>query len=244
MHKGPPLRGRAKLLAVAVVVATSLPAVEARAQSNAGSPSSVDGGANRPAPHRYRNGAVLGAVGGLAFAGSSGYPNDVKLLGNPDFYSRSPLLVGYSTSLFVLGALSDYVNFGPVFTTANFESADWKSTGFGLGFRGEFFPLVDLLPSLANTAVFAQVGFGKTELRAKGDYPTAEGSQTLVGLGLHHELRLGDLLGGHAALGPELEWNLIDSKTASRNWVTTGLRVVWYGGAVQRDGGSTQQARR
>jgi hypothetical protein len=216
---------------------------QSAASSSAGSPSSVDGG-SRPAPHRYRNGAVLGAVGGIAFAGASGYPNDVKLLNNPDFYSQSPLLVGYSTSLFVLGALSDYVNFGPVFTTANFESAAWKSTGFGLGFRGEFFPFVDLFPALANTAAFAQLGFGRTELRAKGNYPSADGSQSMLGLGVHHELRLGTLLGGHAALGPELEWNLIDAKTASRNWLTAGLRVVWYGGKVELDGGSTRTATR
>lgn len=203
-----------------------------------GSPSSVDGGkdgANRPAPHQRRNGAVLGAVGGLAFAGSSGYPNDVKLLDNPSFYSESPLMVGYSTSLFVLGALSDYVNFGPVFTTANFESAQWKSTGFGLGFRGEVFPFVSLLPALADTAAFAQIGFGTTELRAKGNFPTAEGTQSMLGLGVHHEFRLGALLGGHATVGPEVEWNLIDSQTASRQWVTTGVRVVWYGGKVGLD---------
>jgi hypothetical protein len=226
------------LLATLTCVAVLTSGRAASGQVSQGSPSSVDGGkdgANRPASHQRRNGAVLGAVGGLAFAGSSGYPNDVKLLDNPRFYSESPLLVGYSTSLFVLGALSDYVNFGPLFTTANFESAEWKSTGFGLGFRGELFPFVDLLPVLADTAVFAQIGFGKTELRAKGNYPTAEGAQSMLGLGVHHELRLGTLLGGHAAIGPELEWNLIDSQTASRQWLTAGLRVVWYGGKVGLD---------
>ncbi len=233
----PRARGLARALAVSVfVLAVSVPSL---ASADSGSPSSVDGGetgANRPAPHQRRNGAVLGAVGGLAFAGSSGYPNDVKLDGNPKFYSESPLLVGYSTSLFLLGALSDYVSFGPLFATANFESAEWKSTGFGLGFRGEVFPFVHLLPVLADTAIFGQIGFGTTELRAKGNYPSAEGTQSLVGLGVHHEVRLGQLLGGHAAIGPELEWNLIDSKTAQRHWVTTGLRVVWYGGKVGLDG--------
>lgn len=210
-------------------------AAPASARAESGSPSSVDGG-NRPAPHKYRNGAVLGAVGGFAVAGSSGYPNDVKLQGNPDFYSQSPLLAGYSTTLFLLGAFSDYVNFGPLFTTANFESADWKSTGFGLGFRGEVFPFVDLLPSLAHAAVFAEAGFGRTELRAKGNFPTAEGVQSLLGLGVHHEFRLARLLGGHAALGPELSWHLVDAQTASRNWVTAGIRLAWYGGKVELDG--------
>lgn len=229
---------RAVLVAVAVLGAALTVSGGASAETQTGSPSSVDGGpqgANRPAPHARRNGAVLGLVGGIAFGSSSGYPNDVKLLGNPSFYSKSPVLVGYSTSLMLLGALSDYVNFGPVFTTANFDTPEWRSTGWGLGFRGEVFPFVELFPTLADTAVFAQAGFGRTELRAKGNYPSAEGSQSLLGLGVHHEFRLGELGGGHFALGPELEWSLVDASTASRSWVTAGARLVWYGGKVGLD---------
>jgi hypothetical protein len=182
-----------------------------------------------------RNGLTLGAAGGIAFAGASGYPNTARFFGNPDFYSQSPLLVGWSSSFFLMGAFNDYVSFGPMFTIAEFESDTWKSTGWGAGFRGEVFPLVKLLPALADAAIYGQAGFGGTELRAKGPYPSADGSQSFLGIGLHHEWRLRRLLGGHAALGPYMEYDAIFSQSAERHWLTAGLRVVWYGGGVGLD---------
>ena len=211
--------------------------MDAHADSLTATPEANDPSMRSFVPER-RNGAVLGVAGGLAFAGSSGYPNDVKLIGNPDYYSESPLLAGWSTSGFLLGALNDYVSFGPLFNIAQFESPKWKSTGFALGFRAEFFPLVKLVPMLADTAIYGQLGFGSTELRAKGPYPSADGSQSFLGIGLHHELRLGRFLGGHGAIGPMLEYDAIRSDSVERHWLTAGLRVVWYGGRVQLDGPS------
>jgi len=182
-----------------------------------------------------RNGVVLGAAGGIAFAGSSGYPNNARLLGDPAYYSESPLLVGYSTSFFLMGALADWISFGPVLDIATFESQSWKSTGWALGFRGEVFPLVSLVPALADTSAYAQLGFGTTELRAKGPYPTADGSQSFLGLGLHHEFRLGSFLGGHGAAGPYVEYDMIRADSAERHWLSIGIRVAWYGGKVRLD---------
>ncbi len=189
----------------------------------------------RPVVHERRAGLVLGAAGGIGFAGASGYPNNARFFGNPDFYSQSPLLVGWSTSYFLMGALNDWVSFGPTLAIAQFESDAWKSTGFGVGFRGEVFPFVHLLPALADTAVFAHLGFGSTELRAKGPYPTADGSQSFFGAGMHHEWRLGRLLGGHAAAGPYIEYDAIRSQPAERHWLTIGLRIAFYGGGVKLD---------
>jgi hypothetical protein len=195
----------------------------------------------RPITLERRNGAVIGASVGVGFAGSSGYPNNARLQNDPAFYSESPLLVGWSTSWFLMGALTDYFSFGPMLNIATFESEKWKSTGFGLGFRGEVFPLVGLakkwqrLDFLADTAAYAQFGFGTTELRAKGPYPTADGSQSFLGLGLHQEFRLMKILGGHAAAGPHVEYDLIRSEFMERHWLTVGLRLAWYGGSVALD---------
>ena len=84
-----------------------------------------------------RAGVVIGVAPGVAFAGASGYPNNSRLIGSPDFYSESPLLVGHSTTYFLMGALTDYVSFGPMVNIAKFESEMWKSTGLGIGFRVE-----------------------------------------------------------------------------------------------------------
>lgn len=182
-----------------------------------------------------RNGLTLGATGGIAFGAASGYPNSPRFFDDPDFYSSSPLLVGWSSSFFVMGAFNDYVSFGPMFTIATFESAEWKSTGWGAGFRAEVFPLVKLVPALADAAIYGQAGFGLTELRAKGPYPTADGAQSFLGIGLHHEWRLGRLLGGHASAGPYIEYDAIYAPSAERHWASAGLRVVFYSGGVKLD---------
>lgn len=194
----------------------------------------------RPVLLERRNGLVVGASAGVGFAGSSGYPNNAKLQNDPSAYSESPLLVGWSTSYFLQGALTDYLSFGPLLNIATFESEKWKSTGFGVGFRGDVYPLVSLAKKwnvdfLADTGAYAQFGFGTTELRAKGPYPTAEGTQSFLGLGLHQELRLAKMLGGHAAAGPHVEYDVIRSEHTERHWLTVGLRLAWYGGTVQLD---------
>lgn len=207
----------------------------ARAQSETGKPAGAEDPTLRPVKAERRSGLTLGASGGIALAGASGYPNNARMIDDPAFYSSSPLLVGWSSSYFLMGAFNDYVSFGPMFTIATFESDAWKSTGWGAGFRGEVFPLVKLVPMLADAAIYGQVGFGVTELRAKGPYPSADGSQSFLGIGIHHEWRLARLLGGHAALGPYVEYDAIRAPSAERHWATAGLRVVWYGSRVVLD---------
>jgi hypothetical protein len=216
------------------LLAGATAASEAGAEGETRPPGAEDPTLRSVAPER-RNGLTVGASAGFALAGSSGYPNGAKFLDNPDFYSSSPLLAGWSSSYFLMGAFNDYVSFGPMFTIATFESDRWKSTGFGVGFRGEVFPLVKLVPALADAAIYAQLGFGITELRAKGPYPTADGSQSYLGLGIHHEWRLGRLFGGHASAGPYVEYDVIRATSVERHWATAGLRVVFYGGGVKLD---------
>jgi hypothetical protein len=170
-----------------------------------------------------RAGLVLGVAPGVGFAGASGYPNSNRLLGNPEYYSETPLLVGHSTTYFLMGALTDYVSFGPMVNIAKFETPDWKSTGFGIGFRAEVFPLVRLFPMLADTAIYGQAGVGSTEAQKKGPF------------GVHHEFRVFRLLGGHFSAGPYAEYDAIFATTAERHWLSIGLRVAWYGGTVTAD---------
>jgi hypothetical protein len=206
----------------------------ARAELNTSSPG-ADEPTFRPVSPERRNGLTLGVSGGVAFAGSSGYPNSARFIGDPNFYSSSPLLAGWSSSYFLMGALNDYVSFGPTVTIATFESDAWKSTGWGMGFRGEVFPLVKLVPMLADTAIYGMAGFGTTKLQAKGPYPNADGAQSFLGIGIHHEWRITKLLGGHASAGPYLEYDLIRAPSAERHWASAGIRVVFYAGGVKLD---------
>lgn len=182
-----------------------------------------------------RNGLVLGVSPGFGLAASSGYPNDPKFIGNEAYYSSTPMLAGHATSFFLMGAFTDWVSFGPMVNVATFENDTWKSTGFGVGFRLETFPLLRLFPTLADTSVYSQLGFGSAALRAKLDVPDSDGSQSFLGVGIHHEFRLARLLGGHAAIGPFVEYDAIFAKPIERHWLSVGVRIAWYGGKVTAD---------
>jgi hypothetical protein len=221
-------------LRVGFVLVLLLAAHDARADTY--TPPSPDDPVFKKVEAERRAGVVLGGSFGLGFAGASGYPNNVRLIGNPDYYNQTPLMVGTSFSLFVMGAISDYFSLGPMVSWATFDTSQWRSVGFGIGFRFEAFPLVKLLPALADTAIFSQLGVGATEARAKGgDFPSADGTQSYAGIGLHHELRLGRLLGGHAAIGPSVEYDAIFAESAERHWLSVGVRLAWYGGSVKAD---------
>ncbi len=217
-----------------ISVAGFLGAIFASRGSFAQSSAPESGNTQAALPER-RAGVVLGASGGFALGGASGYPNDERFYGDPDAYSSSPLLAGSSSSFFLLGALSDYVTFGPTFRVSRFDSPRWRSTGVGGGFRAEVFPLLRTVPALADLSIYGHAGLGRVELQAKGAYPAAEGMQSLLTIGLHHEWRLGKLLGGHGSLGPYVEYTSVFSRTAEQHWASAGLRLVFYGGRVELD---------
>jgi len=179
-----------------------------------------------------RAGVVVGVNLGYGLAGSSGYPNSATKIDVPAFYSSSDLMSGGGGSLFVMGALTDYVSFGLWFGSATYESSDWRSTGYGVGFRVEAFPLYKLVPSLADLGVYTQLGIGSTTLTTKlpGNYPGADGAQSFLGAGAFYELLTPKLLGGHLAAGPSLEYDVITSRATERHGALAGARIVFYGG--------------
>jgi hypothetical protein len=239
--------GAALLIAAVLVLAPTPAFADSVTGVVTASPASPDEQSPAPAPDvaedptlrktvaARRSGVVIGVTPGIAFAGASGYPNNARLIGNPDFYSQSPLLVGASTTYFLMGALTDYLSFGPMVNVARFTSDKWTSTGFGIGFRAEVFPLLSLFPRLADTALYGQAGVGTTELQEKGNFPSADGTQSFLGIGLHHEFRFFRFLGGHVSGGPYVEYDAIFSTSAERHWASLGFRLAWYGGTVTAD---------
>ncbi len=183
------------------------------------------------APHRFRSGVVVGAAFGAGVVGASGYPNDVTQIGDPRYYAASGWMVGTSTSLMLMGALTDYLSFGFWYAHATAENRDFRSRGDGGGLRVEAFPLVSIAPSFAGLGLAAQFGIGSANLPSKTPgVPTAEGTQSFVGAGVFHEWTLARLLGGHLAAGPSLEYDAIWSQPFERHGLTASARVVFYGG--------------
>jgi hypothetical protein len=212
------------LVVVAAAAVSSAPAI-AHAQEKQDATTAFDGQPQR------RAGIVIGIAAGGGLVGASGYPNNATKIDDPAYYASSGVMGGTGGSLFVMGALADYVNFGFWFGTQNAQNGDWKSHGAAGGFRVEGFPLYSLFPALRDLALFSQLGIGSATLDAKrGDYPGADGVQSFIGAGAFYEWCIGKALGGHFAFGPSAEYDAIFSRSIERHGALFGARVVWYGG--------------
>jgi hypothetical protein len=210
------------LLASAALVVSTI----AHAEPTSDAPASSAGAAER------RSGVVIGTAVGYGLAGASGYPNNASVIGSPEFYSASNLMSGANTTIFVMGALADWVNFGFWLGGGTVQSPRWRSGSFGAGFRAEFFPLYRVRPWLRDLGVSAQVGLGTATLATKvaGIYPTATGSQSFVGAGVFYEFWLVKLLGGHLGGGPTLDYDSITAASIERHGAIFGGRFAFYGG--------------
>ena len=180
---------------------------------------------------RLRSGVVIGLSLGGGVAGASGYPNSASDIGDPAFHSSSGFMTGTSATIFIMGALADYMNFGFWFGTANFRNGDWRSSGGGGGLRVEAFPLVSLFPRLAGLGLLGQFGIGGANLRSNDPtHPEASGVQSYLGTGAFYEWSFGSLFGGHFGIGPNVEYDAIWSQPFERHGLLASARIVFYGG--------------
>jgi hypothetical protein len=181
--------------------------------------------------HQYRSGIVLGLTLGGGIGGASGYPNNSSDVGNSADYSASCFMAGTYESIFVMGALSDYLSFGFWFGHGIFKNDTFRSNGDGGGLRIEAFPLVGLVPRLQGLGLLGQFGVGGGDLQSKPPgLPEASGTESFAGAGAFYEWSFGHALGGHFGIGPSVEYDSIWSHTFERHEAVASLRIVFYGG--------------
>lgn len=182
------------------------------------------------APHRFRKGLVVGLSAGGGLVGASGYPNDLSKIGDPAYYAASGWMLGNGESVFLMGALADYLNVGFWYTHESAENADWRSISNGAGLRVEAFPLLEVLPRLAGLGALAQFGLGSGFLSSKTlQTPRDEGTQSFIAAGVLYEWSFGHFLGGHLGAGPTLEYHAFWSQPFERHGLLASARLVFYG---------------
>ena len=184
------------------------------------------------APAKLRSGIVLGLTFGGGLFGASGYPNASSQIGDPRYYSASGLMGGTADSLLVMGAISDYLNFGFWLGGNSSTNGHWQSVAGGLGLRVELFPLIRLYPQLVGIGLFGSFGVGSGSLKSKEPDPVAEaqGVQSFLGAGAFYEFPFGHVLGGHFGVGPSLEYDAVWSQPFERHGAALAVRFVLYGG--------------
>jgi hypothetical protein len=208
--------------------------VEAAAAAAAGAPQvppDLPPVADLDAPPKLRSGIVVGLALGGGLAAGSGYPNDALKVGDPSYYSSSGWMTGTSETVFAMGALADYVNFGFFFAHARYQGGGFRSNGDGGGLRVEVFPLVRLYPRYGGLGLAAAFGIGGAGLTPTQPGLTAvEGTQSFASGGAFYEWSFGHALGGHFAAGPSLEYDAIWSIPFERHALVASARLAFYGG--------------
>jgi hypothetical protein len=179
-------------------------------------------------PRRLRNGFVLGLTLGGGVASGAGYPNDQNDLGATD-YQRSGWLPGTGTTILIMGAIADDLNFGFWYGRGTFKGGADRESQSGAGLRIEGFPLAFLCPRFGGLGIFSSFGLGTASLSTP-NVPNAGGTQSIVAAGAFYEWAVGHVLGGHFGLGPGLEYDATFTEPYHQNAVVATLRGVWYGG--------------
>ena len=185
-----------------------------------------------PSSHLYRSGLVVGFSLGVGVGGASGYPNNSSDIGNEADYSASGFMPGTSQSIFLMGALSDYVSFGFMFNHGLFRNPNFYSNTDGVGFRIEGYPLVAFGPRWQGLGVLAQFGLGTGDLVSKPpNLPEAEGTQSFGAAGIFYEWSVGVMRsGGHIGIGPSLEYDAVWSQPFQAHGLVASLRLAFYSG--------------
>jgi hypothetical protein len=221
-------------LAAAVTLATLgtllVPEGVARAADEAASTEPVG------ATPARRSGFLLAIGLGQGLYQTSGYPNAADKIGDPKYYAASGAMIGGGFSLFIMGALTDVINFGFWFGGSTAENDHWRSSGGGGGFRVDAFPFAlskhdyKHVP-LKDLGIFGQFGVGNVKMEAKhGKSPGADGAESWISTGVFLDLTVTRMLGGHLALGPQIAYEVINSTAAERHGGAFAARIAFYGG--------------
>jgi hypothetical protein len=210
-------RFRALALRFALLLATSNAAAEAG-----------DSGADfDPGKARRRSDFAFGANFGAAFGTASGYPNDAAKIGVDRYHASTGAGGGMTTTLWLGGALSDWIVVGIGFSGATFAGSGTLSQGGGFVAHVEGFPLFYRGGAFRDLALVGDFGLGRRTIQRASETVADGGAVSFLALGLLWEpIRMGKHFNG----GPILQVTEQFSDAIQATLVTAGFQVAYYAG--------------
>ncbi len=129
------------------------------------------------APAQRRGGFALGLNLGLGLGAANGFPNDSKKIGRADYYTESGVGFATGSSLWLGGALSDWLSFGVGAGFSQILAGDTESRAGMILFHTDAYPLYALGGPLEDCGVMFQAGFGfPTTIDTKTDATLIDGA--------------------------------------------------------------------
>ncbi|HVZ35536.1 MAG TPA: hypothetical protein VG963_24090, partial [Polyangiaceae bacterium] len=173
-----------------------------------------------------RSGFSVGVAGGLLLSAAHGFPNDVEKIGIAQYEAGTGLGVSSGGSLWLGGAVADWLSLGVGFTGGSNRASHTRSSGGSLEVRVEAFPLYDRGIAWQDLGFLFCAGTGSYTIERDGATVAQGQATSAIGLGVFYERwRL-----GHFSFGPELEYQHQFSRSLTLQSVMIGLRTAFYAG--------------
>ena len=177
-------------------------------------------------PAVRRSGFTLGLSGGVGLGSANGYPNDVAKIDLPEFEAGTGASMSNGGSLWVGGALADWLTVSAGFQGGSFKGKGVDASGGGIHVRIETFPLCYRGGYWQDLGLSFTAGTGAYELK-RGNTTVAEGEGTsAVGAGLLFE----PWRFWRFSTGPDVSYSHHFSRSLSAHTVVVGWRLAFYGG--------------
>jgi hypothetical protein len=183
-----------------------------------------DGGYKQVATRR--SGFVAGLTLGLAAGNAHGYPNELAVLGDPNFERNTAGAFGGANRLWLGGALTDYLVFGFGFVGVGMTHGETRAAGSAFIFHTEGYPLFYRGGVFRDLSIFGDFGAGSMKITGH-DRPEADGGlMSALGLGVGYEaLRFWKF-----KFGPAVEYWHWWSQTLTMDSVAVEARLTFVAG--------------
>jgi hypothetical protein len=178
-------------------------------------------------PAERRGGFAMGLSLGLGLGAANGFPNDAKKIGREAFYTESGVGFATASSLWIGGALADWLNFGVGGGFSRVFADGVVSDAPLLIFHADFFPLYGLGGAFRDVAAMTEMGLGfpKAIDTTTDEVLIEGGGASYVFVGAAYEgLELGPL-----RMGPYLGVHSMFSESIRRPLGIVGFRATFYG---------------
>jgi hypothetical protein len=178
------------------------------------------------APYEHRGGFAVGLSLGLGVGAANGFPADARKIGREEFYTESGLGLSTLGSLWIGGALADWLTFGVGGGFALIRADGTESPAPFMFFHTDIYPLYGLEGAFRNLGMTTDFGlaFAKTTDNETGD--------VLIDAGGASHLFVGAFFEGievwKMKMGPSLGLDYMFSQTLRRPSAIAGFRVSLY----------------
>lgn len=163
------------------------------------------------------------------YANANGYPNDAGKIGVARYHASTGGAGGYTSTLWIGGALRDYLVFGIGLSATTVAGSETFSQGGSFIVHLEGFPLFDRGGVFRDLGLVGDFGVGGRTIKHASTQVADGGSMSFVALGLLYEPLA--FARGHFRWGPLLQFAEQFSDNMNCTMVIGGFQVAYYGGA-------------